>query len=63
MSGDKTAALLPHAKYIVYAKAPHGLFITEKEKLNADLLHFISAEDSDYQSAEEQKPNIFSLHD
>ena len=62
VSGDKTAALLPHAEYIVYANAPHGLFITEKEKLNADLLHFISAEDSVYQSTEEQKPNIFSLH-
>lgn len=44
VSGDKTAALLPHAKYIVYANAAHGLFITEKEKLNADLLHFISRE-------------------
>ena len=44
VSGDKTAALLPHAKYIVYANAAHGLFITEKEKLNANLLHFISGE-------------------
>lgn len=44
VSGDKTAALLPHVKYIVYANAAHGLFITEKEKLNADLLHFISGE-------------------
>ena len=44
VSGDKTAALLPHAKYILYANAAHGLFITEKEKLNADLLHFISGE-------------------
>ena len=50
VSGDKTAALLPHAKYIVYANAAHGLFITEKEKLNADLLQFISGENSDYQS-------------
>ena len=50
VSGDKTAALLPNAKYIVYADAPHGLFITEKEKLNADLIHFISGENSDYQS-------------
>jgi len=50
VSGDKTAALLPHAKYIVYANAPHGLFITEKEKLNTDLLNFISAEESDYQT-------------
>ena len=42
VSGAKTAALLPHAKYIVYADAPHGLFITEKDKLNTDLLNFIS---------------------
>ena len=62
VSGDKTAELLPDAKYIVYVSAPHGLFITEKEKLNADLLNFISAEESVYQSAEEQKSNAFSLH-
>ena len=53
VSGDKTAALLPHAKYIVYANAPHGLFITESAKLNADLLNFISAENSAYQSTVE----------
>jgi non-heme chloroperoxidase len=41
VSGNKTAALLPHAKYIVYEGAPHGLFITEKDRLNADLLDFI----------------------
>ncbi len=46
ISGNKTAALVPHAKYLVYANAPHGLFITEKEQLNADLLSFISAEDA-----------------
>ncbi len=42
VSGNKTAAILPDAEYIVYDDAPHGLFITEKEKLNADLLHFIT---------------------
>ena len=55
VSGNKTAALLPHAKYIVYNDAPHGLFITEKEKLNADLLNFITAEDSVFQSDEQEK--------
>ncbi len=55
VSGDKTAALIPHAKYIIYTGAPHGLFITEKEKLNADLLNFISVEDSVYQSLEQEK--------
>ncbi len=44
-SGDKTAAMIPHAKYIVYKGAPHGLFITEKEKLNTDLIAFISESD------------------
>ena len=62
VAGDKTAVLLPHAKYIVYANAPHGLFITEKEKLNVDLLNFISAEYSNYQSTEEHKSNNFNLH-
>ena len=41
ISGNKTAALLPHATYKVYEDAPHGLFITEKEQLNADLMAFI----------------------
>ena len=62
ISGDKTAALLPHAKYIVYANAPHGLFITEKEKLHADLLSFISEDNSDYQSTEEHTSNSIISH-
>lgn len=33
ISGNKTAKLLPHARYTVYKDAPHGLFITEKEQL------------------------------
>ena len=41
VSGDKTAALLPHAIYKVYEDAPHGLFITEKDRLNTDLMEFI----------------------
>lgn len=60
VSGNKTAALLPHAKYIVYNDAPHGLFITEKEKLNADLLNFITAEDSVFQSDEQEKSVPFN---
>ena len=42
VSGAKTAALIPHATYMVYEGAPHGLFITEKEKLNNDLINFIN---------------------
>ena len=40
-SGNRTAAMLPNAKYLVYEDAPHGLFITEKDKLNMDLIDFI----------------------
>lgn len=40
-SGNKTAELLPHAKYIIYSGAPHGLFVTEKDRLNKDLIDFI----------------------
>ena len=43
ISGNKTAELIPHAQYIVYKGAPHGLFITEKERLNNDLIDFITA--------------------
>jgi pimeloyl-ACP methyl ester carboxylesterase len=42
VSANKTAAVLPEAEYIVYNGAPHGLFLTEKEKLNTDLLNFIT---------------------
>ncbi|MGZ5247307.1 MAG: alpha/beta fold hydrolase, partial [Flavitalea sp.] len=40
-SGDLTYKLLPHAKYIVYKGAPHGLFYTHKEELNIDLIEFL----------------------
>ena len=33
--------LLKNAVYKIYGNAPHGLFYTEKNKLNADLVHFI----------------------
>ena len=32
VSGNKTAELMPRAKFIIYKNAPQGLFITEKEK-------------------------------
>ncbi|WP_338869575.1 alpha/beta hydrolase [Spirosoma sp. SC4-14] len=40
-SGELTANALPNAQYIVYDGAPHGLFMTEKDRLNSDLLAFI----------------------
>jgi len=41
-SGERTAEALPSAQYIVYEGAPHGLFVTEKDRLNEDLLSFIT---------------------
>ena len=40
-SGELTANALPNAQYLVYDGAPHGLFVTEKDRLNTDLLTFI----------------------
>lgn len=40
-SGEVTANALPSAHYIVYDGAPHGLFVTHKDRLNQDLLAFV----------------------
>lgn len=40
-SGEQTAKLLPQAEFLRYEGAPHGLFVTEKTRLNADLVAFI----------------------
>ncbi|QDA61155.1 alpha/beta fold hydrolase [Hymenobacter jejuensis] len=39
-SGAQTAKHLPHAQYLVYSGAPHGLFFTDKDRLSQDLLAF-----------------------
>jgi pimeloyl-ACP methyl ester carboxylesterase len=58
ISGDKTAAIIPRAKYLVYKNAPHGLFITEKEKLNADLISFITENIPELESKKNQYQSI-----
>ncbi len=40
-SSDQTAKILTNADYIVYEGAPHGLYFTERKRLNEDLLSFI----------------------
>lgn len=42
-SSNRTAKMLPNATYKVYEGAPHGLFMTEKEKLNKDLITFFKS--------------------
>ncbi len=42
-SAEKTVKLLPHAEFKVYGGAPHGLFYTERDRLNEDLIAFMRA--------------------
>ena len=39
-SSRRTALALPNATYLVYEGAPHGLFYTNREQLNRDLILF-----------------------
>ncbi len=41
-TGEESARLIPGAKLLVYEGAPHGLWFTEKEQLNKDLINFIN---------------------
>ena len=45
-TSDQAAELIPQSEYIIYEGAPHGLFFTDKETLNGDLIQFIQAENS-----------------
>ncbi len=40
-SADRTAKAIPQAEYLIYDGAPHGLFVTEKDRLSDDLTAFI----------------------
>ena len=41
LTGEPTAKLLPNCRFLVYEGAPHGLYVTERERLNADILAFL----------------------
>jgi non-heme chloroperoxidase len=41
ISGNLTAKILKKARFVVYEGGSHGLLITQKDKLNADLLAFL----------------------
>ena len=43
LTGRRTAALVPGARLLVYNGAPHGLFVSHAERLNADRLAFAQA--------------------
>lgn len=40
-SGELTAGALSNAQYLVYEGEPHGLFFTQKDRLNEDLISFV----------------------
>ncbi|MEO7394140.1 MAG: alpha/beta hydrolase, partial [Chitinophagaceae bacterium] len=42
-TGKQAAKAIPGSDFIIYEDAPHGLFYTDKEKLNADLVKFLTA--------------------
>jgi non-heme chloroperoxidase len=43
LTSKKAAESITHNTYIIYEGAPHGLFYTEREKLNNDLLNFLNS--------------------
>ena len=43
LTGAKSAKLLPNCELKVYAGAPHGLFITHAQRVNADIMRFIAS--------------------
>lgn len=38
----KAAAIIPNNEFVIYENAPHGLFYTHRERLNMDLVSFIT---------------------
>jgi pimeloyl-ACP methyl ester carboxylesterase len=43
LTGARTAKLMPNCAFKIYEGAPHGLFLTHRQRLNADILQFIGA--------------------
>ena len=42
LTSKQSAKLIPNNTLLIYEGAPHGLFYTDKEKLNADIIEFIT---------------------
>jgi non-heme chloroperoxidase len=42
LSGRRQHKILPNSRFIVYENAPHGLHLTHRDRLNNDLLEFLS---------------------
>lgn len=48
VSSERTAKMIPGSQYFIYNDAPHGLFYTHRERLNSDLVSFITSEQPVY---------------
>jgi len=59
-SSNRTAKMIPNAIYKVYEGAPHGLFFTERKRLNQDLIQFCS-EGASQQTYQGQQGRTVSL--
>ena len=42
-SAEETIKIVPHAQYVIYDDAPHGLFYTHKNKFNEDIVNFVNS--------------------
>lgn len=51
-SSNRTAKILAGHQYLVYEGAPHGLFYTDRDRLNQDLIQFIKGENADHRSSD-----------
>lgn len=43
VSAEETVKIVPHAQYIVYDDAPHGLYYTHKNRFNEDIVNFVNS--------------------
>lgn len=43
LTGQATAALIPHARFALYDDAPHGIMFTHQDRLHADIEDFIAS--------------------
>lgn len=59
-SSDRTAKMIPGAIYKIYEGAPHGLFYTDRKRLNQDIIDF-SMGDGKAQKTEKKQDNSVSL--
>lgn len=58
-TGKKAAAVIDGNRFIIYEGAPHGLFYTDRKKLNADLISFLN--DQDPAVNHEETPEVLQV--